>query len=190
MFRGVVILLASVSILSSAYASEWDAVIENFGIREDTSETLRTELATRNDLTQHQLVHVTSDAMPGYLDIVVVLDGNFNLHSGAVIMDDGRKTLFTPEQLPRGVVIDRRDGRDIATLYSRDLNVQIGGNISLVYLSNGITGSTGSYPMQIARYGNNWYLRTVQGEVFTNIFLKGKFFFGKAIGISSVHVSR
>jgi hypothetical protein len=138
-----------------------------------------------------QLLHVTSDAMEGSADIRLSVDADFRVQSGMYVTSGGQRSEFTPEMLRAGVVLLRKSGKNVVTLVSRNFDPRRGGQIDLVYLENGISGSTGRFPMEIVLNGNQWSLQTNDRSgrrTFTSMFLKGRFVLGKAIGIKSVSV--
>ena len=102
----------------------------------------------------HQLVHVTSDAMPGFLDVKVTTDQDANAIGIAYVDSSGSREEFKLDQFSRGIVIYKKSGKDVVTLKSPNFNPGSGGNIDLVYLKNGVTGSAGTFHMELVRVGS------------------------------------
>ncbi len=138
-----------------------------------------------------QLAHVTSDAMPGFSDIRVLVDADAKVVLLQQTTDKGEKREFTVPQLAGGAVLHRAEGMDVLKLVAPNFDAYAGGAIDMVYLSNGITKSFGTFKMELLRNGTEWklYVNGQGGRVpFTTMFMKANKFFGKVIGIDSVSV--
>mgnify|MGYP000281761509 CR=1 FL=1 len=139
-----------------------------------------------------QILRVTSDAQSGILDIQLNLDNDGNIRALTTLADTGVREEFSPEQFFNGgIVFLRKEGRDVVKLSSEKFDVKAGGVIDLIYLSNGIFNTYGKFSMELTRMGDQWdlYLNDQTGrKKFSEMFLRGKKFFGKIIGIDKVEV--
>jgi hypothetical protein len=136
-----------------------------------------------------QLVRVMSDAMPGYTDIRIVLDNDFTAQSIRLVPDQGDARNISLSELANGAVLLNQSGFDIFKLIGTRLDPKSGGELQLVYLSNGITHSYGKFDMEAVKQGDTWFLQTNnQGgrKPFKTLFVKSRKLFGRIIGIESV----
>ena len=143
------------------------------------------------DTQEVQLAHVTSDAMDGFLDMKITVNSDHDIVGFSYVTHKNEKASFKLDQFAAGFVLYRSAGRDVAKLASRDFQASKGGHLELIYLYNGITGSTEKFSMELVRVGNEWKLEVNDNagrRYFTSMFLKGNFLFGRAIGIESVSV--
>ena len=141
--------------------------------------------------TEVQILHVTSDAMPGFTDMKLSLDADFSIVSFRYITDRGEIKEFNLADLDKGVVLYTSDGRDVIKLIAKSGSPSTGAALDLVYLSNGISGSYETFRMDLVRMGNSWALQVSDQagrREFTSMFLKARKFLGKVIGIQSVTV--
>ena len=51
-----------------------------------------------------------------------------------VVDPDGTSQVFNPDNLPQGVVLQKRSGRNVITISSQDFNLETGGRLNLHYL--------------------------------------------------------
>lgn len=86
------------------------------------------------------------------------------------------------------IVVEERKGRDILILESDNFSSHQGANVSLVYLYNGITKSTGEFSMNLERNGDVWSL-TSEGQKLTHLHLvSNKKFMVGTIGIKYIQI--
>lgn len=62
------------------------------------------------------------------------------------------------------------ESMEILSLQSENFSPHQGGNVELVYLYNGITGSSKSFPMDLSRNGDEWEL-TVDGNPVSHLHM-------------------
>lgn len=88
------------------------------------------------------------------------------------------------------IVLDERDGREVLALASENFSSHQGADISLVYLYNGLTGSTGELPMDLKRDGDQWRL-SVDGRLVSHLHLvSNKKWMVGTIGIKAIKIIR
>ncbi|MEX1099938.1 MAG: hypothetical protein WEB87_05905, partial [Bacteriovoracaceae bacterium] len=87
-----------------------------------------------------------------------------------------------------GIVLERMKGKDIVTLYSENFSSHQGGDITLSYLYNGLTGGKGQLALDLLRDGDEWNL-LVNGVRASHLHFESnrKFMIG-AIGVKKVKV--
>ncbi len=139
-----------------------------------------------------QLLHVTSDAIPGEVEIRAVVDADSNLTMIREYLNANEKHDFNLKQLAEGVVLKKSSGHDAIKLLGPTLDPHQGGGIQMVYLTNGITNSYESFPMELAITEGGWSLEVRRHGGYhriTNMFLQGNFFFGQTLGIEGVVVN-
>lgn len=141
---------------------------------------------------EEQLLHVTSDAMPGYTDIHLELDSSANIVGMRRSTDNGDMQEFSLSQLASGAVLLNQSGYDVVKIVTENLDPHSGGVVRMVYLSNAITSSYENYDMDLVPQGSQWSLEVNDQSghhSISNMFLKGRTLFGKVIGIESVSVN-
>jgi hypothetical protein len=84
-----------------------------------------------------------------------------------------------------GIILDRRDGRNIIVLKSENFASHNGGDIEIDTLFNGITGSRKSYMLDLQRHGQDWKVER-NGNIVTQMHLISKKIFGKVVGIKGI----
>lgn len=140
------------------------------------------------------LIHVTSDALKGYADIKLLLDSNRDILGLVYLTSDQERAEFRKAQLSEGgIVLVKKSGYDIVKLMvsESEFDLHSGGKITLRYLVNAVLGSSNDFPMEMIRVNDSWQIQTndQQGrKPFTQMFLKGNFFFGQVLGIQGVSV--
>jgi hypothetical protein len=141
---------------------------------------------------EFQLFHVTSDALDGALDIKAILSDQRELLGLSYLSDQGKRLSYNLEEIAQGADLLKDDTRSIVKVLGHQMSPGAGGALELIYLENGVTESYGSFNMFVARAGDNWEMRSPTSErsrKFTRMFLKGRRFFGKLIGIAEVSVN-
>ncbi|MEO5971200.1 MAG: hypothetical protein ABIQ95_14830 [Bdellovibrionia bacterium] len=139
-----------------------------------------------------QLFHVTSDALKGVLDIKAVVGANSELLGLKYITEKGEVLQFSIDQLSRGADLMKEDGMSVVKILGHQLSATSGGNLELIYLRDGLSGSYSKFNMNVVNAGRGWEMETLPSagsRKFTKMFLKGNWFFGKVIGISEVSVN-
>jgi hypothetical protein len=155
------------------------------------SEYYSGSMQTTSNVKEMQLLRVTTDALKGHLDVKLLMNENNEILGASYVTFEGERVDFSPDDLPKGVVIFRKSNRDVAKMVSHDFTPDKNAHMTLLYLTNGLTGSMAEYPMEIVRTRDSWQLERNDERgrrSFTTMFLKGRFFFGKVIGIEGVEV--
>ena len=86
-----------------------------------------------------------------------------------------------------GIVMEKVGKRKVVVLRSDNFHVAYGGELELVYLENGATGSRGSFHMSLELVGGEWKLMH-KGKQMTHIHLYSKKYFGKTVGVKYIKV--
>lgn len=139
-----------------------------------------------------QLFHVTSDAMNGALDIKALVNSNSELLGLRYLTEKGDVLTFNMDQLAQGADLMKDGNRSVVKIIGHQLTPATGGNLEMIYLADGLSGSYSKFNMKIMNSQNNWEMETISskgGRKFTKMFLQGNWFFGKVIGISAVTVN-
>jgi hypothetical protein len=142
--------------------------------------------------TEADLMKVTSDALDGFLILKVVLDANYSLQKLKYVTSD--KVVFDMplNDLAKGVILMKSGKYDVLKLVGPELNPDTGGNLDLVYLTNGVWNNYNTFNMSLVRSGQVWTVQTRENNRpavnFNTMYLKKKSFLGKTIGIESVTV--
>ena len=141
---------------------------------------------------ESDLLKVTSDAMNGFLMLKAVMDMNFSLQELKYVTSDNVTLDMPLGDLAKGVVLMKSGNYDVLKLVGYDLKPETGGNLDLVYLSDGIWNSYKSLPMSLTVSENVWSFQTRESNQtaarFNTMYLKKRTFFGKTIGLQSVTV--
>jgi hypothetical protein len=144
--------------------------------------------------TDSDLLKVTSDAMNGVLMLKTVVDSNLSLQELKYVTSENITLDMHLNDLANGILLMKSGKYDVLKLVGHDLSSETGGNLDLVYLSDGVWNIYKTFPMSLTRSGNHWELQTrahnQAGVSFNSMYLKRKTFFGKAVGIESVTVNQ
>jgi hypothetical protein len=194
---GVIASLAFISLCFVAPLSQasfdFNSFLE-FGINPMSLDHLRSDDLNSMTEVEVPLIHVTSDALVGFADINMLLDPDKNILGLVYLTSDHERAEFRKTQLSGGgIVLFKKKGYDIVKLLISEstFDLHSGGRITLHYLSNAVTGSSGNFPMELTRVGDTWQLSVNEQtgrRPFTQMYLKGNFFFGQALGIQGVSV--
>ena len=174
-------VLAALICTSNAYATVWDLghFFDYFGY----------DYSSRNG--EIQLLHVTSDAMGGASDFKLLLNDDHEIVGVRFLTASRDGTSYTVAQLLQGVVLLRSSGYDVLKLKAQAVDPKHTAVLDLVYLSNGITNSYGTFQMEIVRRGSQFGLEVNDQSgrrSFTTMFLEARRFAGQVIGIKNVVV--
>lgn len=191
--RFSVFVLIFVAISGWSFASERGAEL---GIFLDQPVPMSGEFEKNPDytaeITEAQILHVTSDVKHGYTDIRLMLNQDGDI-IGVRQYEDGKlKAEFSLENLLSGVLLSQESGHEILKIIGKAFEAHSGGEIDLIYLSNGIWDSHETFPMFLSRAGGHWALQTSDQSghrEFTQMLVKGKMLFGKVIGIEEIIVN-
>ena len=142
---------------------------------------------------ESNILRATSDAMEGSLTLKTVTDINFILHELKYDTSDHVTLNMRLEELTRGVVLLKSGGYDVLKLEGSNLSPETGGDVDLVYLSDGVWNSHKTFRMSLARNNQGWGLQTREPNApevrFNTMYLKKRMLFGKMTGIESITVS-
>lgn len=133
------------------------------------------------------LLTITNDIDSDVTCMYVSTDKNGDIQK-FVIMDCRPKhrkrapIVIHPSQASKGVVLYRKSGHDVIKLTSRNFASHNGGHISLDYLYNGLTGSTGTVTFELSRSGDQWEV-TLNHKKITKLKFFARRWFGKLVGI-------
>lgn len=148
--------------------------------------------AMRRAFSESQILHVTSDAMPGYLDLALELNDDQVVTGLHYSTSDGETKTFDISNIKQGIVLLNRSGHNVVTIQSPDFDPAHGGSINVVYLMNGIFNTYGTFPLEMNRIGDGWELEVndqAGRRKISNMFLKKNTAFGQIVGISKIIVN-
>ena len=142
-----------------------------------------------------KLVTVTNDEDSDVIHMLLNLDANKDVTNFQMkTFTSGGKQInnqvFATEKAYSGVVIYKKDKRDIVKLVSKNFASHQGGDVTLDYLYNGITGSRGQFDFDLRRDGDTWSLY-VNGRKATKLhFVSNKKTFVGTIGVKDIVVKK
>lgn len=137
------------------------------------------------------ILQVTSDARPGTDTLNLQLDEEETIVALRKFSLDGKGSTHPFAELQPGAVLLKAEGRVILKLVNVNATQKDGGEIKLMYLSNGIWNSYGEFNMELVHEGKNWGLQVNEPSgrrAFTKMILKKKVFLGQVIGIGEIEV--
>lgn len=140
---------------------------------------------------EQQVLRVTTDAVAGNLDVRLMVDDNFTI-TGLKYVSPSETKVFPMDRLNSGIVLMNMGGYDVVKLVSTDFDPRNGGNISVIYLNNGLTGAYRTYPVELDRQGQTWQLMVNDQRgrrVITRAYMKAKRVLGKPVGIDQITVN-
>lgn len=137
-----------------------------------------TQQPEANNPRDIRVIHVTTDATPGTeYEFRALLEDDGSVRIMRYMTIPGDPIDFTMEDLEKGVVTMRRQGRDVITLTSKDGDNRKGGTIEMKYLYEaGLLGDTyRKITMEVRPVNGKWIsqLITAKGKTpFNAMFLK------------------
>jgi hypothetical protein len=145
------------------------------------------------ETSENDLLKVTSDAMTGFLMMKSVTLTDHSLQELKYVTSGGAILDMPLNDLAKGVILMASGKREVLKLVGYDLKPDTGGNIDLVYLSDGIWNSYKVFPMALMNSNGNWMFQTREankaGTNINSMYLKRKTLFGQVIGIESVTIN-
>jgi len=146
-------------------------------------------LATPRVDTNLPLFYAISDAFNDRLQFSLTVDDDSDV-TGLIFSQNSGDTPIALADLPKGIVLYQSSGMDVVTLSSQNFNSQTGGDFTLKYLNNGISGTYRSFSFSVGRQGQNWSPYILDSrqvpQVFVSMYLKAKKVLGKVVGIDSI----
>lgn len=141
------------------------------------------------------LITVTNEEDSDLIKLSLIVDSHSDVtafqmktytKSGKQINDQ----IFKAHKAETGIVIYKKEKRDIVKLVSKNFAPHQGGDVDLDYLYNGITGSRGKFGFDLRRDGDKWGVY-VNGRKAKNLhFVSNKKAFVGTIGIKAVKVTK
>jgi len=148
-------------------------------------------LATPRVDTNLPLFNATSDAFNDHLQFSLTVDDDADV-TGLIFSQNSGDTPIALSDLSKGIVLYQSSGMDAVTLLSQNFNAQTGGDFTLKYLSNGISGTYRNFSFSVGRQGQNWSPYILDSrqvpQVFVSMYLKAKKVLGRVVGIDSITV--
>lgn len=147
----------------------------------------RADETATSELKEVPLAEATSDVVTGTMKVNLLVNDDDTLAGVKNYGSDGTKA-FELSDLPKGVVLYKRDGRDVIVATAKDFSVSSGGTLTLSYLTNALLNQWQKIQLEV-RHEPTWALyvneRTGRRKVFS-MYLKGRIVFGQVIGIESI----
>lgn len=93
-------------------------------------------------------------------------------------------------QVKKGVVLVQRDGRDVVTLFGKNIDVIKGGDVTVKFLYSGVTGKFKSETLELLFQDGKWILQTDDRVVVNKIhFIAKKAPFIGVIGLKEMEIN-
>lgn len=95
------------------------------------------------------------------------------------------------EVLNGGVVVQEMEGREVIRLFLGKFDIEKGGDVRMVFLANGVTGSQGTHMLKLVRKDGSWALADVKGNIINTMFIRGNYsrILRRYIGVASIETS-
>lgn len=141
------------------------------------------------------LFQVTSNALPSTTVCTFSLQVDAtNLVQGAVYAcNDGTPVqIYTVADFMAGVAIVHDDNRDVVVASAPGFDINAGGQVTMHYLNNGITGSYSDWYFNVVNTGTSWEAYTLPEDgqaAFNHMYFEKATFLGETIGISQIETS-
>ncbi len=148
-----------------------------------------------------QVLHVTTDTdiknPNAFTDIKVRLNRDGEFVGVRQISEVGEVKDFSLHDLKEGALLREEENRKVLVLKG-DLDPKGGGKLGLIYLSNGIVRSYGTFSMELYREGNSWKLRKNDRSGRTDfqyMFVGGQWIYDpfnggwRVIGVKKINVA-
>ncbi len=137
-----------------------------------------------------KLVIVTNDMEPEAYTLSIETEENGALKLLHVDYPGEPTSLYNLQQIKKGVVLLRRDKRDIVTLQGPNLDPLAGGKVTVRYLYSGVTGKRKTSNFQIIPQDGKWVMTTKSSNiVVTKLHFTLKKWLGKVIGLDKLLVN-
>ena len=135
-----------------------------------------------------------TNALPGDLCTLDATTDEQNVLTGVIYQCSSHPTtpkIFTVDQVKAGAVLvhDKDHDLDLVSVSAPQADAVHGGNVTVHYLTNGITHSYGDWVFEMVNTGQSWMAYTSPDNghfAFNFLWLEKKTFFGKIIGISAL----
>jgi hypothetical protein len=141
--------------------------------------------------TRLPLFTATSDAFDDQLEFSITVDENSNT-TGLIYTQSGKDIPIPLSSLGDGVVLYQSSGKNVVTLSSASFAAANGGDITLTYLTNGLSNTYKKFVFSVSREGQNWTPSALNSrgipQAFVSMYLKGKRLLGKIVGIDTITV--
>ncbi len=139
------------------------------------------------------LVTVTNEEDTDIIKLYLVLDENsdvssFKMNTFTKDMKEKNKYNFAVEKAHTGIVIYKKEKREIVKLISENFSTHQGGDVSLNFLYNGITGSRKNFDFDLKRDGDEWEIFVKGKKVKKLHFISNKKAFVGTIGVKGIQV--
>lgn len=138
-----------------------------------------------------KLVNITQDGTKDVIELSLKLDEDGDVtHIHTVTKNSAGQSLndidlYTARSAMSGIVLHKQSGRDIVKLASPNFATHQGGEITLNYLTNGISNSRLNTTFDVSRDGDSWKLARDHRKVGVLHMVTRKIF-GKTVGIKKI----
>ncbi len=152
----------------------------------------------RANPNDRRVVHITSDAMAGWTDVLLELNSQREVHSFRLATSGGSSIEFNSENLKEGAVLKTDQGvggetLHTVTLQSENFDGVSGGDLKLIYMVSGVPmfKKFAEFEMRLRPISSGQWVFEAgnDGKPFNSMFLRANHLFGKVVGISDVEVS-
>lgn len=138
------------------------------------------------------LVKTTIDEESRVLNLSLILDDKTSDITAFRLVEFNGSKVVDSEVFdvdgPTEFVLYNTEGRDVINLVADNFANHQGGDVTLDFLYNGITGSRGTLDLDLSRNGDSWEL-TSKGKTVKNLHIvKNKKFMVGVIGIKYIEV--
>jgi hypothetical protein len=139
--------------------------------------------------TTTALFKATSDATSASITVSLKTNDDHVATALVYVASDGQSSEFDLKGLAAGIVLVQAGGQTAATLKSGNFDPANGGELTLNYIYNGISGEHRDFVFELDRQGTDWATSVNDNagrRTFHSLYLKAKKFLGKVIGIASI----
>jgi hypothetical protein len=154
--------------------------------------------AYRSHPDEKKVVHITSDAMEGWTDVLLEVNAQSGVKAFRLVTSGGASIEFDGQKIKEGAVLKTDQGVNgevlhTMTLQSDSFDSISGGDLKLIYMVSGVPffHQFAEFEMRLRpNSSGQWMFESGNdGKPFNSMFLRGNHVFGKLVGISSVEVS-
>ncbi len=136
------------------------------------------------------LVEILSEPQDDLIHTVSLnLDENGDIVEVIRTSEEDELVIPSEDLIEGEVVLARSQDRDAVFLSCPGCTADLGGELVVRYISNGIFNTYDELHMNLVRTGNDWTLFSVDGEEVINLRLVSRTIFGQVIGIREIQIN-
>ena len=155
----------------------------------DASEEDRSVLEDSKEL----VAIINADTNPDQPQHLYLTYDNTGHLTGIIRLDKATDTAYPHEfkGLEEGIVFMKSGKKEVLKLVGKGISRETGGEVELIYLTNGISNRYKKLPLKFSFADRIWQLQALKGKkgpwgVVETLEIKGRRIFGRVIGIASI----